>query len=276
MDCSEWLSSLPNFCLHFDEKNTSSNAPDHRFYDIDCCLRSFKNINGILSRSPVGQKPSRTSPTSVAAEPESPPPRTSFQPIPRSSGKRKFNNVAQDGTCPGDDRKLLKPSFEAPAPLAPRNLQSMSQFQGPILCNAVIPTAKRGDNYFVENNDITLRAVEPRTEIVILSEPPSQPGKWWKLISEQTPNSSRQNSAFFILSWRHPHPFPSSRALSLTYPQCMECQYVVHQSHWSTRLQGLSVPWPSSCNTTPTHRHSTGLQAIHIRSIQYITHFIHT
>jgi hypothetical protein len=179
MDCSEWLSSLPNFCLHFDDKTSSSNAPDHRFYDIDCCLRSFKNINGILSRSQAGQKSSRTSPTSVAAGPESSPPRASFQPIPRSSAKRKYDNVAQDDTCPDNDRKLLKPSFEAPGPLAPRNLHHESLFQGNTLFNALIPTAKRGDNYIVENNDITLRAAESQIETITepISGPPSLRGK---------------------------------------------------------------------------------------------------
>jgi hypothetical protein len=181
MDCSEWLSSLPNFCLHFDDKNSSSNAPDHRFYDIDCCLRSFKNINGILSRSQAGQKSSRTSPTSVTAGPESPPHRASFQPIPRSSAKRKSGDVAQDDSFPDNQRKLLKPSFEAPGPgpLAPRNLHNESLFQGNTLINALIPMAKRGDNYFVENNDITLRALESQTETKTepISGPPSLSGK---------------------------------------------------------------------------------------------------
>lgn len=174
MDCSEWLSSLPNFCLRFDKLTSPATAPDYRFYDIDCCLRNFKSINGVLSKSYLEHKSSRTSPTSVAAGPESPTPRASFQPIPRGSLKRKFDAVPEDGICAGNERRVSsKALFEAPPPAQPaaRNLHE-SAFKGTALLNTIIPTVKRGDNYFVENNDITLRAVVCQT----LSEqvPPSQ------------------------------------------------------------------------------------------------------
>lgn len=109
VDCSDLLSSIPNFYFH------APSSSDKRFYDIDSCLIHFKGLNAIFPRMGYCD-PSRTSPVSVVSM-QSPgsPAKGFFQPISICGNKRKRNNDAiEKMTYSGESSNVL--------PLMPRIL----------------------------------------------------------------------------------------------------------------------------------------------------------
>ena len=110
VDCSDLLSSIPNFFFH------APSSSDKRFYDIDSCLIHFKGLNAIFPR--VGYcDPSRTSPVSIVSmqSPGSPSAKEFFQPISICGNKRRRNvDAIEKMTYTGESSIVL--------PLMPRNL----------------------------------------------------------------------------------------------------------------------------------------------------------
>ena len=92
VDCSDLLSSLPNFYFH------APKSSDKRFYDIDSCLIHFKGLNAIFPRVLGSCDPSRTSPVSIASmqSPGSPSEKEFFQPISICGNKRRRNADAME------------------------------------------------------------------------------------------------------------------------------------------------------------------------------------
>lgn len=72
VDCSDWLGSMPNFCLLPVHDASCIKSPDSRFFDIDECLGSFRNVLKSCARYRQACQTPTTSPTCVAEDIESP------------------------------------------------------------------------------------------------------------------------------------------------------------------------------------------------------------
>ena len=72
VDCSDWLSNMPNFCLLHSEIPNSAENVDSRYFDIDSCLQNFRNVEEDYPHYRDGTETPSRSPTRVVDGIDSP------------------------------------------------------------------------------------------------------------------------------------------------------------------------------------------------------------
>ena len=114
---------MPNFCLLPVHDASCIKSPDSRFFDIDECLRSFRNVLKSCARYRQACQTPTTSPTCVAEDIESPTQRQHAAPNPINL-KRKLDQL---NLVEVFNERQLNP-WTGPSPCSPCPLRGANQW----------------------------------------------------------------------------------------------------------------------------------------------------